>query len=155
MFMQLPLSIRALEGQRFAARAERGMLQKDARCGCDPPQPTRNLVFGSTQNAARTSADRHYGELARLAEAVALASAATRVAAVPGSSNSRDSVIHRKLCEAEVFSTITRIAVGNWEIMSSTDANRTSKHGVPCSSRTAKRHDFVSCSRFLASSRTT
>jgi hypothetical protein len=35
------------------------MLQKDARSGCGPPQSTRNVVFGSTQNAVHVSAGRH------------------------------------------------------------------------------------------------
>ena len=153
--MQLPLSIRALEGLRLPHERNAGCYKRMPVAGAAPHnQLAISCLVPRKMQPVRRQID-IMGYLAGLAEAAALASAVTRVAAGRRSSNSRDSVIHRKLCEAKAFSTITRIAVGNCEIMSSTDANRTSKHDVPCSSRTAKRHDFVSCSRFLASSRTT
>src|SRR5882762_5413017 len=55
MFMQLPLSIRALEGLRFRRTGGHGMLRNDARCGCGPPRITRHLTFGSAQKCANMS----------------------------------------------------------------------------------------------------
>src|SRR5579884_2195705 len=59
IFMQLPLSIRALEGLRFCRTSGDGIWWNDARGGCGPPSKTFHLRFGSTQNAANMSELRH------------------------------------------------------------------------------------------------